>query len=135
MNDLEIHNTALNIQAKCWKLFLYVPDEINYLKEEHWASHAEEVNQNKTFEDDCDGFALTCAELLIEAGVPRDKVSVVYCVTETNEGHLVCGVETNNTTMILDNRYRKVYDWQERNDYDWILFMKFSERGVWRKVI
>lgn len=135
MDDIEIINICNSIQRKCWELFIYVHDNKQYMVEEHWKSHADLVEQGKRFRDDCDGYALTCAELLIKAGVPRDRVIAVYCVTETGEAHLVCGVNTETTTYILENRYENVYDWKARPRYQWILFMNFNEPGTWRKVV
>jgi predicted transglutaminase-like cysteine proteinase len=134
MTDEELLELCKETQAKCWGLFNYVHDDKQYMMEEHWTSHADEVNEGKEFTDDCDGFALTCAELLMQAGVPKDKLSAVYCVTETGEGHLVTGVVVGDKTIIMENRFKKVYDWNHNPGYTWILFMKFSEAGTWRKV-
>lgn len=135
MNSTEILQICSDVHSKCWRLFDYVHDIKQYMVEEHWTSHADKVEQGRVFRDDCDGFALTCAELVIKAGVPRDKVIACYCITETGEAHLVCGVNLDNTTVILENRYDSVYDWESKPKYQWILFMNFSEPGVWRRVV
>lgn len=130
------------IQAKVWKNFTYVLDKKNYMVSEHWTSHADEVEENKGFKDDCDGFALTSAELLIRDGVSKDDVMVCYVKCETGEAHLVCGctiqTDKGKKTYILENRYKKAYDWEDRKTgadaYEWIYFMKFSEPGKWRKI-
>lgn len=122
----EVHYSVL-------KLFKYEHDEKQYQQIEHWTSHADAVEKGETFKDDCDGFALTCADLLIRKGVPKDKISIVYCLTEGGGGHLVCGLYTDGTTYILDNRYDKVYPW-ESMDYTWKYFMKFDSSGKWYKV-
>jgi predicted transglutaminase-like cysteine proteinase len=111
--------------------FTYVPDKKNYNLIEHWTSHAEEVKLGKKFKDDCDGFALTCAELCIEAGFNRSDVRVIICQTETGEWHLVCGVNTEDDTIILENRYSKPYFWKSKRDYVWHKSMNFSKPGKW----
>jgi predicted transglutaminase-like cysteine proteinase len=125
---------AIAIQSKVFSLFDYVHDIDNYMMMEHWTSHAAAVNEGKRFRDDCDGFAMTCCELLIEAGVPRENILFIICKTETGEGHAVCGVHIDDTTYILENRYREIYDWKNRQSYQWIYKMNFAEPGVWRKI-
>ena len=114
--------------------FTYIHDDKQYMKNEHWTSHAEEVLQGDDFKDDCDGFALTCAELLITEGIDKKVVSVIYCETETGEAHLVCGIAVDGKTYILENRYGNVYDWKDKPKYVWKYFMKFDEPGQWFKV-
>jgi len=114
--------------------FTYMHDDKQYMQSEHWTSHAEEVLNGENFKDDCDGFANTCAELLIREGIAKDKVSVIYCVTETGEDHLVCGVDVDGKTYILENRYDNPYDWKSKPRYDFKYFMKFDNPGQWFKV-
>ena len=114
--------------------FTYIHDDKQYMMSEHWTSHAEEVLQGDTFKDDCDGFALTCAELLITEGIDKKEVSVIYCETETSEAHLVCGIAVDGKTYILENRYGNVYDWKDKPKYVWKYFMKFDDVGQWFKV-
>ena len=121
---------AKAIHSRVWELFDYEYDIKNYRMNEHWTSHAATVNLGKRFTDDCDGFALTCAELLIEADVPRSRISIVYCHTELQETHLVCGVGTGKTTLILDNRFSRIYNWQNSN-YKWNYYMTFEDIGQW----
>lgn len=126
---------------KVLNLFTYVSDQKNYGKSEDWRSHAKSVNEGKEFKDDCDGFALTCAELILEEGVDRERVKIIICETETNEMHLVCGVDIDDdpdfgkTTLICDNRNKTVKAWNEMRNYKWNYFMKMSEPGQWRKVL
>jgi predicted transglutaminase-like cysteine proteinase len=108
--------------------FVYVPD-VEYHPDyfDHWESHADEVEQGLVFHDDCDGFAMTCAELLARAGVDKSKVRLSFCQVETGEGHLVCVCDG----WVLDNRHRYIKRW-ETLPYEWISSMKMSETGVWR---
>ena len=125
---------AYKIHSLVKSKFTYVHDSKQYMMNEHWTSHAEEVLQGDNFKDDCDGFALTCAELLIREGVDNQDVSVIYCETETGEAHLVCGIVTDGTTYILENRYNYIYDWKTKPNYQWFYFMKFDDVGQWFKV-
>ena len=112
--------------------FIYTPDREQFNLRDYWASHAEEVEQGVVWKDDCDGFAITCAELLAKAGY--DKVSLIYCKTETGDGHLVCGVADNGDTYILDNRQRKVWSWSLIK-YQWVSQMLISDPGTWREIL
>ena len=122
------------LHKKVFQLFHYEYDEKNYLREEHWTSHADEVLENKDFSDDCDGFALTCCELLIRDGFDRSQVKAIICDTETGESHLVCGVDIDETTYILDNRYDYVFDWSKKRDYTWRYYKVFSMMDKWFRV-
>ena len=73
---------------------------------------------------DCDSFSLWCRERLKEQGIESD---LVYCKTETGEGHLVCSVEG----WILDNRH----PWLMRRDdldYKWLRIGKPD--GTWYEI-
>ena len=99
--------------------------------DEHWTSHADEVDAGEDFRDDCDGFALTCAELLMRAGYSKKDVMIIYCTTETGEQHLVCGVNEDDTTYILDNRYDRIYKYTNVPGYTWKYSMHFDRPGIW----
>jgi len=131
---MDVKEIAKEIHKKVWGLFDYVGDKRNYNKMEDWRSHASSVNEGKRFKDDCDGYALTCCELLIEAGVPREDVKMIVCQVENGGWHAVCGVDAEGTTYILENRYKKMYDYRDRKDYTFHHFMKFSDPGQWHKV-
>ena len=69
---------ADKVHALVEKRFTYVHDDKQYMMNEHWTSHANEVLAGDKFSDDCDGFANTCAELLIKEGIDKKDVSVIY---------------------------------------------------------
>jgi predicted transglutaminase-like cysteine proteinase len=122
------------LHKKVFALFKYEYDERNYGVMEDWRSHASLVNEGKQFVDDCDGYAFTMCELMLEQGYPKDKVMFIVCETETGEGHAVCGFETDGVTYIAENRFRYVYDWKSKPDYVWKFFMKFDKPGQWFQV-
>jgi len=113
-----------------WKVrnhFIYVPDMEQFKQPEHWKSHADEVESGQVFKDDCDGFALTAAELLIRNGVGIDKIRISACKTETGEGHLVCIADG----WLIDNRQRDIWPWNSV-PYKWVSCMRLDEPGTWR---
>ena len=128
------YDTVKELHETVFRLFTYRFDKHNYLVEEHWTSHADAVERGEGFVDDCDGYACTTAELLLRRGVSAEDVKLIYCITETGEAHLVCGVDTVETTWIAENRYNYVYDWNKRSGYRWMYFMRLDDKGVWRKV-
>lgn len=119
------------LQNKMHRLFRYQHDDRNYGIMEHWQSHAESVEKNEVFIDDCDGFAFTVCETLLKNGANPADVKFIVCTTETGEGHAVAGYTIGNKTYILENRFRDIYDWQTRTDYQWHYFMKFDTPGQW----
>jgi predicted transglutaminase-like cysteine proteinase len=122
------------IHNKVHNNFIYEYDEKNYGVLEDWRSKASLVNENKKFVDDCDGFAMTMCELMIEAGFDPGTVSFIVCETETGEGHAVAGYTDNQTTWIAENRYYNIYDWNDKPKYKWFYYMKFDRPGQWFKV-
>lgn len=94
---------------------------------DNWRSYAEDVESGKIFCDDCDGFAMTCAELLYKKEI--DDIRLVMCQTETGEYHLVCLANG----FLLDNRQRTIWFWNQV-PYTWLSGMRLSEPGVWRKI-
>lgn len=125
-----------DLHSRVFGLFHYQYDQHNYQIMEHWKSHAQAVNEGRAFTDDCDGFAFTCCELLIELGVPRQDVLFIVCETETGEGHAVAGCTLGENTYILENRYNRIYDWQKEPvaDYVWRFYMNFQTPGQWFKI-
>lgn len=111
-------------------------DENTVNEIEHWQSHAQRILENSDYHttDDCDGFALTSAELLVHYGIDKSLIRIVFC--ETSAGyHLVCTVDDadNNTTWILDNNERRPKEWSKIN-YRWIDYMSYDELGIWKKI-
>lgn len=94
----------------------YVTDTMQYRRPEHW---------QLGLVGDCEDFALWCRQELAALGIQSD---LVFCITETGGGHLVCSVDG----WVLDNRHRWL---QSRNDlpYRWISLGKPD--GTWLKVI
>ena len=108
-------------------LFVWACDMEQFGVPEHWASNADDVEQGRVFRQDCDGFSLTCAELLERRGFETALLRIALCWTETNGYHAVCVADG----LILDNRQRVVWHWV-RLPYKWDKSMRLNELGVWR---
>jgi predicted transglutaminase-like cysteine proteinase len=112
------------------ELFRWRSDKKTLGVDDEWHSSADRVRTGDIFTDDCDGFALTCGEILTEdRGIPAGNVEMAICRTETGEVHMVCIA----SGWVLDNRQRRVIAWN-RLKYEWIMGMKISEPGVWREM-
>lgn len=133
MNDdkkLELANSVYNNTKS---LFTYVSDKENYDVLEDWRSHHKAVLENMPFEDDCDGFALTCGKLLQHYKVDEADILFFICKTENNVGHAVCGIQLSNDTYILDNRQYNVVHFKDL-DYTWKRVTTFASKGRWYDV-
>jgi hypothetical protein len=87
------------------------------------------VFKNGLIAHQCDGFCLTCAELLIRQGAKPEDVTICDVSTETGGRHLVCVYGS----WVLDNRYHYVPYWNDL-DYEWHRSMRMDEPGTWRKL-
>jgi len=102
------------VLAEAHKGHKYVEDIHNYGKNEYWKPE---------LKGDCEDFALWCKYELEKKGIDAD---LVMCLTETNQGHLVCSVDG----WVLDNRYRYLVSKDELR-YKWL---KIGRNGVWYKL-
>ena len=115
------------IHQRVLRHFIWTPDQEQYQRHEHWTSHADAIERDEVIRDDCDGFALTCAELALRAGINEDDVRLATCYVETGEYHCVAIVEG----QVMDNRQRRIVAWNAL-PYSWDKSMRLSEPGVWR---
>lgn len=123
---MNVDHKILDAFEKTYRLFLYKADQPVYGKDD-WRSHAQSVREGRFFEDDCDGFAITCADLLLEQGY---KPELWICSVPLGQGrHMVCQVDG----LILDNRYpgiRTIKEAERGSLYRWarrIDFRKYRE--------
>ena len=54
---------------------------------------------------DCEDYALSKRNALLDAGWPKDKLGLCVCYTQSNEGHCCLWVDTDKGSFILDNNY------------------------------
>ena len=118
---------AEDILRQVHKYFRYEAEKV-----EHWTSHAEKVKNRIRFRDDCDGFALTCAELLLDAGADPSKVFLVICAIG-GVSHMVCALEEDDNTWIMDNNSAWLRSWHEV-PYKWKKAMPLNKLGEWHSV-
>ncbi|MEK9954758.1 MAG: transglutaminase-like cysteine peptidase [Pelagibacteraceae bacterium] len=104
-NLVDIHNLVHN-------RFIYKDDFENYGVFDDWRSHAQEVIEGQTFEDDCDGFAFTVCELLIQEGFSPDQVLFLSCTVETGEGHAVAACIIDGNIYVADSRKKSIYEFR-----------------------
>lgn len=65
-------------------------------------------------EGDCEDFALTKMQKLMQAGYPRPTLRLMMVVLKnTGERHMVLGIETKAGVMVMDNRSKVVKPWVE----------------------
>jgi predicted transglutaminase-like cysteine proteinase len=107
---------------------------------EHWQSHAREIiaNEEHRYYDDCDGFALTSAQLLMEQyDIDPGAVRLVLCLTPGGH-HVFCAVDDEEAgeTYCLDNNMDRVVSPARlrREEYKLMSYMDFARKGVWRAI-
>lgn len=102
---------------------------------EHWQSHAAAILESKFYRtrDDCDGFALTAAELLLHKGFKPEEVWIEMCQMTDGSYHLVTSVdaeETPDRLWIIDcNSLLPVR--KGHLPYKYVRRMSLAKRGEW----
>ena len=113
----------------------YRTDEKTVGKVEHWQSHAEAIRNDPSYRayDDCDGFALSYAEMAAFFGIPKELIRICYVEIEGYGGHLCCAIYNpeNGHTLVLDNNEPYPVKWESLRSYRWISYMMLSEPGEW----
>lgn len=127
-----MQETITEVFNKVFQGFNYKRDIDNHGVVEHWDDCLDKLDGQ--WEGDCDDFAITCSLLLSQSGISDDKIRVIFCTVETGGGHLVCGVDTDDDTLILDNRERYPVSASELHGYKFISGMRLSEPTVWRTI-
>lgn len=100
-------STVVGIYMALFQAFVYVPDIVQYGVADDRRSHADAVRRGEKFRDDCDGFALTCRNLMRAAGIPAGVVIVRLPKLAGGGEHMVCAFidPADGMTKTLDNRY------------------------------
>ena len=89
--------------------FTYVSDEEQY-GEDRKISFAKQVKEGKNFKGDCDDFAYTVRDLLIERGY---KAITVIVRTPPISGSILHMVVMVDDKYMIDNRYPFVRTWEQ----------------------
>lgn len=109
----------------------YETDMKNYGLKEHWRSWASEIEEGiKGIKDDCDAYALTFAEMLVNRGIKKEHVAIGFCSLQGG-GHLVCLVfdEAKGEWIVLDNNVINPARKDSLKDYEWISCMYLNNPG------
>lgn len=111
----------------------YVPDRQTQGVPEHWQSHASRILESKLYmaKDDCDGFALTAAELLAIRGFDRSRLVLEFCQAVPDEYHLALTVRDPTGDWLIDNNYKMPVRVRHTN-YSWHKMMRLSDLGNWK---
>lgn len=129
-----IHETARRAKTMTDQAITWTADQDTMGKPEHWQSHATRILADQTYraDDDCDGFALTCAELCIHFGIDPTDISIMLCEIPGVGFHLVCLVDDLElqTSWVLDNNERTPKHFTGVN-LRWIKYMRYDNLGVW----
>jgi len=111
---------------KTKNLFIYKSDDELYSRDK-WVSHIDKVKSKQYFKGDCDDFALTLYDLLIERGYSP----VFYIVKTPRNYHAVLWVNG----MIIDNTLSHVVFWNAAvtyHKYDVVFSIDHTNMKFWR---
>jgi len=128
---MSTRTVAAAIKKRLDEGFRWTSDSDTHAMLEHWQSMADAVRAEREWRDDCDGYALTAAQLAVEdVGLPERAVAIVECRTETGGAHLVCFV-SGKETWVIDNRMSAVWRPNEMRGYRWVRGLTIGEKE-WR---
>jgi predicted transglutaminase-like cysteine proteinase len=121
----------------------YRPDMTTTARPDDWRSHAWFIlaDPRHRYRDDCDGCAITAAELALAAGVPPEHVRIVMVDTKRRGDpqlidHMVCALGVNgDDPLIIDNCQPAGPVLASTLPYTWGAGMRAAEPGVWRTTI
>ena len=95
---------------------IYESDQVVFGKLDYWVSWKDKIAAGPgNFKDDCDGFALTMAEMLLARGIKKEHVAICFCaiVEDSRPGnkeyHLATKVfnEQDGFWYIMDNNVNR----------------------------
>jgi predicted transglutaminase-like cysteine proteinase len=130
MSDKSI---AEAVHKLVFSLFIYLSDEKKFDEAERWDEYAAEVERGEEFTGDCDAFALTCLIICKWRGIDAAKLRMIFCKAETGGNHLVCAIDLEDDTLILDNRYKWVMSAGELPRYEFIKGRGLNDKS-WRRI-
>lgn len=111
--------------------FEYRSDEETRGVLEHWIDKHELAGMEvgEPLVGDCDDFALACRYRCREEGI---ETRLVYCLTETGEGHLV--LADAEYGFIVDNRNQWVVP-RDQVNYTWLSASGLNQGDPWQAVL
>jgi len=134
MTDKELLDLCVEVHKRVHAHFVWTSDSEVWNRAEYWSQFADAVERGDVTREDCDGFAMTCLELLARTGIEPKRLRLVACFLR-GMGHAIAAVDIGNETWILDNRYRSgmLLRWGEA-PYRYHSAMRYSAPGKWRRI-
>lgn len=83
---------------------------------------------------DCVSYALLKLRMLLDAGVPPQRVFIATVQTTSGEDHAVVVVRTDQEDLILDNLRGSLLTWKETG-YTFLKLQNASSRSHWELVL
>jgi predicted transglutaminase-like cysteine proteinase len=126
-NDVE--NDPMHITAEKWAELGSIQELVNTSHDYENDASGKEIGDDwrvmgEGEAGDCEDFALTKINELIDAGWPVGNLQMATCYTETGGYHAVVLIRTSNMgNLILDNRYENIM-FQNNLDYRWHMYQR-----------
>jgi len=100
-------STVEEIHGALFRAYISVPDIVQYGVWDDQRSHADTVRKGGTFKDDCDGFAITCRDLMLSVGIPAWLVQVEMPRISDGYQHMFCAFRDPEDGIIktIDDLY------------------------------
>lgn len=146
----------LDILAICRKVkemvdynMVWTEDKVVFGVDEYWVSHADWIlkhnNEQSQIRDDCDGFAISSADLCLHYGIPANLIRVCFVIVPDENGqftdaggHCICVVDDpkRQDSWSLDNCQDRVVSWSTEG-YQFLQGLRLSEKDTvgWRQII
>jgi predicted transglutaminase-like cysteine proteinase len=93
-------------------------------------SPADDVWQVNVKSGDCEDFALTKRDHLINMGWSPNALRIAVTKTPAGEGHAVLVVKTDRGDLVLDNRTNTIKGWRN-TDLRWLMIQSGDDPHVW----
>lgn len=109
------YNKIVNIVEYTRSRFLYVSDIVKFGVLDYRISYFEDVKKGRSFSGDCDEFAYTVRDLLIDTGY-RSQLYIVSIPSsqrrkQETQYHMITRVWNKDISYMVDNRNYKVLNW------------------------
>jgi predicted transglutaminase-like cysteine proteinase len=102
----DIRQIAIDVNNRVNRTIKPETDMEQYGVEERWTLPV-------SGKGDCEDYALLKKKMLIERGVPAQRLLLTVVFTPKNERHLVLVLRTNEADLVLDNLEQRVLDWRK----------------------
>jgi predicted transglutaminase-like cysteine proteinase len=102
----DFRQVAIEVNSRVNRTIRPETDIVQYGVEERWTLP-------DTGKGDCEDYALLKKKLLIERGVPAQRLLLAVVFTPKKERHLVLVLRTSDADLVLDNLELRVLDWRK----------------------